>query len=797
MDKLEVDPKLFITCRLCLEEMGQYQIVPSVQQQIKFCFDFDVDPFDGLPQLICKGCELILTQFNSIKKKYQEKQNNLKANIKGCAINSTVSQQQNIVTSTEETESQLDPKNTSSVPKSFKLTLKRKEIFPHGTKTNLDSEAESCSSSYSIVKKSVPVAPIKSSRKWRKKYDKFFVCRFCSNAYKEKKNFKHMETHKDLLEKYSNIINNFSIMIPRIDKKLNLTGMENTVAIDHENILQKYSSEYTILYKLKSSSHTVLEKRSSPDHSDDDVVNKQKRKRLRLVSQSSNETVILEGSNNKEEVNEQQQQNVNNEELNQKVVECVDIEDSSDSDDHLKENNSNNNTATASAEEHFKVNIISHNITACYQKFICRSHSSVNSNKDNLLQHKILSMGRKVINKKRFNCNGILRYLENKPLAVHWNNKKIDLVHIRTKLKENVKINEDFGWKSLSAVTKVKENVSLNSLLEKVHTFDRHFSICNISPSSSATPAILTLQMSNDNTCNSKKLLNPNPVANPKQLPKKSNLQENQNVKVISGPLPNSSNELVSHMPVITSTVSLAELNTEEIPSVTETRSEESSMNPSTAKPFVPRIKVKPVSQLMPANSCNNICMSSSSRQATNWNVPEPINATCAMSNKQLPLEVPMSCNKPQTKENLLGKEYVTMHTVEIPNQKTSSPFLYLKNLLQIHNFILMNSNDVITNDFVCLIKFKSIFNQDNKAGVTLCMALFSDAKHFCIKIKDVTSEIDIKSLPSHWQWEILQLFRGEIAERFMENAKKISKKLHDATGYFVSLLRTIVFRKN
>lgn len=43
MDELiQVDPKLFVTCRLCLEDFGQYQIVPSVQQQIKYCFDIDV-----------------------------------------------------------------------------------------------------------------------------------------------------------------------------------------------------------------------------------------------------------------------------------------------------------------------------------------------------------------------------------------------------------------------------------------------------------------------------------------------------------------------------------------------------------------------------------------------------------------------------------------------------------------------------------------------------------------------------------------------------------------------------------
>lgn len=42
MDMIEIDPKLFVTCRLCLEDLGQYQIVPVVQEQIKYCYDIDV-----------------------------------------------------------------------------------------------------------------------------------------------------------------------------------------------------------------------------------------------------------------------------------------------------------------------------------------------------------------------------------------------------------------------------------------------------------------------------------------------------------------------------------------------------------------------------------------------------------------------------------------------------------------------------------------------------------------------------------------------------------------------------------
>lgn len=37
-----MDVKLFIKCRLCLDEDGVYQIVPGIRELIKDCFDIDV-----------------------------------------------------------------------------------------------------------------------------------------------------------------------------------------------------------------------------------------------------------------------------------------------------------------------------------------------------------------------------------------------------------------------------------------------------------------------------------------------------------------------------------------------------------------------------------------------------------------------------------------------------------------------------------------------------------------------------------------------------------------------------------
>lgn len=51
MSRIQVDPKLFVTCRLCLDDTGQYQIVPTVQEQIKFCFDILVSKIEIIVRL--------------------------------------------------------------------------------------------------------------------------------------------------------------------------------------------------------------------------------------------------------------------------------------------------------------------------------------------------------------------------------------------------------------------------------------------------------------------------------------------------------------------------------------------------------------------------------------------------------------------------------------------------------------------------------------------------------------------------------------------------------------------------
>ncbi|CAF4915835.1 unnamed protein product [Pieris macdunnoughi] len=244
--------------------MGQYQIVPNVRTQIKFCFDIDVDPLDGLPQLICKKCETILSDFHEKKKTYQEKQLGLKKT-------QSPLQQQDTVSSTQSTIPETKTQQT------FELTLKKK---PKSLETNLNESFE--------IKNDT-----KTVRSWRKNYNKYFACRLCEVVYKNKQILiTHMEKHSALLQKYGRILKKCKIQLPKIDKKTNFVSSDVMVVMGEDQILLNKYDQYRVVYLKKTSG--LQEKKNSSESSDDDIITKGKRKRLRLVSQSSNETVVLE-----------------------------------------------------------------------------------------------------------------------------------------------------------------------------------------------------------------------------------------------------------------------------------------------------------------------------------------------------------------------------------------------------------------------------------------------------------------------------------------------------------------------
>ncbi|XP_022129200.2 uncharacterized protein LOC111003143 isoform X2 [Pieris rapae] len=703
MYKIEVDPKLFITCRLCLDEMGQYQIVPNVQAQIKFCFDIDVDPFDGLPQLICKKCETILSDFHEKKKTYQEKQLGLKKNAKPNCIVVVPLQQQDTVSSTQSSIPETKPQQ------SFKLTLKKKPISPE---PNLND---------SIVIKNHDT---KTVRPWRKNYNKYFACKFCEVVYRNKKILiTHMEKHSALLEKYGHILKKCKIQLPRIDEKTNFVSSNDMVVMDENHILLNKYDQYRVMYIQKSSSHRG--KKNSSDSSDDDT-SKRKRKRLRLVSQSSNETVVLEDPIQKDLEKPGSSKN----KLQNNVIECVDI----DSSDH--------ETPSPKTYEGPK-KIIREVVASCVKKYL---NNDNDKSRDIQLKHKILSIGRKIVNNKSFNCNGLLRYLEHKNLDIEWNprvsqNPETECVHIRTKVQDN-KNDTEPRWVIASGLTGSDGNTYMENL-QKILVNDEF-----PTPDANSTQDSTIEQMPNDNGDKMLlKLLKTNSVANPK-------VKKTETTKSVS-----SSGENLS-MPIITNTVSLADAVSEQV-----------NDKPNEPIPFVPRIKVKSASQLMADKSTNKTITETTPAQVA-WTIPE----------------------KPQ---NQFEPEWVVMHTVELPRTKTLSPFKYFQNLLQMHGITLLDTTALVPNDFVSLIKFKSVFKQETKR-VTLSLGLLSDSKQFYIKVTESTNEqLDINTLIPTWQWEILSLYKSEIATNILENSKKISQKMYESTNYFVSLLRSIVFKRS
>ncbi|XP_047523276.1 uncharacterized protein LOC125061739 isoform X3 [Pieris napi] len=702
--KIEVDPKLLITCRLCLDEMGQYQIVPNVRTQIKFCFDIDVDPFDGLPQLICKKCEIILSDFHERKKTYQEKQLGLKKNAKPNCIVTAPLQQQDTVSSTQSTLPE------TKTQQSLKLTLKKK---PKSPETNLNESFEIKSDT-------------KTVRPWRKNYNKYFACRLCEAVYKNKKILiTHMERHSALLQKYGHILKKCKIQLPKIDEKTNFVSSDDMVVMGKDQILLNKYDQYRVVY-LKNTSGLQEKKDSSESIDYDDFITNGRRKRLRLVSQSSNETVVLEEPKKNDEL---ETPGTSKNKLQNNVIECVDI-DSSDSEPPSPKN------------DEARKQIIREVVASSVKKYLNNDNDNC---KEIQLKHKLLSIGRKVVNNKSFNCTGLLRYLEHKNLDVEWNprtgqNSETDYVHIRTKVQDN-KNDAETGWIIASEL----KGSDVNTYMENLQKILENDELPT--PDQNSTEETTVEHDNDDNML--LKLLNTSPVANPKQLPKKTKETTNKSV---------SSSDASLSMPIITNTVSLA-----------DTVIERMNDKPKEPTPFVPRIKVKPASQLM-ADKSTTITETTPSQVA--WTIPEG------------------------PRNQIAQPEWVVMHTVELPQTKTFSPFKYFQNLLQMHGITLLDTTAVVPSDFVSLIKFKSVFKQETKR-VTLSLGLLSDSRQFYIKVTESTNEqLDINTLIPTWQWEILSLYKSEIANNILENSKKVNQKMYDATNYFISLLRSIVFRR-
>ncbi|CAH2267186.1 jg2918 [Pararge aegeria aegeria] len=858
--------------------------------QIKYCFDINVEPFDGLPQLVCKKCESILSQYAGIKQIFQEKQKNLKSKlISNAKVENIIQQQQDTVSSTQ---ADTDNKN-----KQEEITRLR-GITPVPAR-HVSTESETSIRSQRKNKKSTQS---KNSKKtWQSTYKKCFVCRFCAKPFKDIRDInRHIHKKCKTYKKYTNINKAYCLVrINKMGEKLNCTGSLDNVVISKNKIIQSSAPNFYVLYTNESK---ISYQNDSSESSDEDFfVDRKKYKRRRLISRSSNETVVIE-QNTRKSSDDEKVDNIRKPTKNENTqiasdIECVNIDDSDSnstkSSEQTKDLDSEVLTGRISTTNDKMVNNI---IAMCFTKYMNRLNASDGSTskgkEESSLKHKILSIGRKIICSNGINTTGLLRYMEHKNLEVVWISKIDTKVIIKTRSKESGDSdNSNFGWENITSlpnhnyvtkdfavdferismlensIKKKIEDKQLNQVNPQLNKTDKAGNTYlgnlkenqsvrksqNCKPKLYDTTDDTSTQVSkidkkvNDNyhlravldaDKNWTKLLNANPVANPKQLPKKNTFNEPASlVKIYSNELQNDSdgaenantdqgNDTFHNMPIITSTVSLAPVDKDQSNVNCRDANANANNNKSVSQSTMPKIKVKPVSELMPEGTLgqqNNTFVSTTGWTVNNENHNQnvvlqtnttnmvyvasgsftnviPLQQDVFYSQKQNIEGVVLNPNVNPSGSNQLGQkqDFVKLHTVDLPNTKTDSPFRYFKNLLQVHNIHLIDGDNTMTLSLNCLMKFKVLFEQDTNSPVHLCLFLLCETNVFCIKVMDEhLKNIDVSQFTANWQWELLKVFIGEdVVPKMLANALKINNSLYNQTAYFINLLRSIVFSK-
>ncbi|XP_063547057.1 uncharacterized protein LOC134754646 [Cydia strobilella] len=268
----EVDVQLFITCRLCLDEPGSYQIVPCIKGQISYCFGIEVNPFDGLPQLICKKCKAILAYYHATKNLFVEKQKQL---------------HDKLPQNDKDAQSSTAPK-TKSFPK---VSLATAEVAP------ADAPEKPAAAVPDVAAK---VARHDSRNKnkssWKKAFNKHFVCTICSKSFLTEKSIKkHSPTHKRFINKHEKVFKKYlTVDLNKIDKKINNTGGLQNLVINKNKIIERGNSQYHYSFYLTKNfkvgrTDTVDRLKNGTDENENVAA-----KRLRVYSDSNEDQIFKE-----------------------------------------------------------------------------------------------------------------------------------------------------------------------------------------------------------------------------------------------------------------------------------------------------------------------------------------------------------------------------------------------------------------------------------------------------------------------------------------------------------------------
>ncbi|XP_063634353.1 uncharacterized protein LOC134804995 isoform X2 [Cydia splendana] len=798
----EVDVKLFITCRLCLDEPGAYQIVPCIKGQIHYCFGIEVDPFDGLPQLICKKCKGMLTDYYATKNLFVEKQKQLHYKL---------------------------PQNSSTPPKSV--------IVPKESSATAEVAAAGAPGKpAAAVRDVVAKVACHDSRKkkkpsWKKAFNKHFVCTICSKSFLTKKSIKkHSPTHKSFINKHEKVFKKYlTVRLNKIDKKKNSTGGLQNVVINKNKIIERGKSQYHYSFyskkdfeegrtdtvdRLKNGTdenENVAAKslRVSSDSSDDQIIKGKKRKTGRLESISSTQTVILE--ENKDPTNAanmDDQSNTNEMEIVN--PDYINLDDTSS--DCPKNNTELEKKRVMPKRRQVKAEVadykaIQNIVTMCHKNYI----KKVQDDSDGLtkstfsessLNHKVLSLGRKVLNKQGFVCTGLLRYMEHKDLDITWTptsnemQKKGSSVRIMTKLKSREDSeNDDACWKNLHDISFCRDS-GVEAVLATVPDVRSDDQASLQSAQTDEDPSFAGAPSESNDSNYRNKLLNKTPVANPRQLPKKNNMTETKLVVATDDAAMIPSN-LISNgledaqvdddnmcLPIITSTTSL---------SVNVSEKEKQDV-PVLEKP-APRIKVKPASELMTARALNN---QETAKDIWAFNTTQS-SLPHHLTNIAVSVHSPMTnshnalVSNNHTDEQRRQNAYILLDSLQFPNTKTLAPFQYFRKVLLVHGLQLLDLNEDLPDHFNCLIKFRLKLKQDTKRPIEVLLSLHCSKDYFCFSFKDTNSKkFDPNQLSAFWQWELLKIYKTDVTDKILENAMKVGKEVHEYTKLFLSLLKSI-----
>ncbi|GBP21336.1 hypothetical protein EVAR_11934_1 [Eumeta japonica] len=506
---------------------------------------------------------------------------------------------------------------------------------------------------------------------------------------------------------------------------------------------------------------------------------------------------------------------------------------------------------------------------------------------DKLLNRKLLSIGRKVMSKAGLVSMSLLKHLQQKDLKIAWVakrysggvkhayplGKEADYIRIQTKIQSveennltgfqifNIS-NDDFEYNNILPVPIL--NISdPNNMLKRFSlpvdtvpnlTCKRDPILGPIIEADAQSPnmsqprpeeviqstSIVKSLETQENCTVLTQLLNANPVANPKQVPKKKTSLEFNSEKTVTDKVQIS--KTIDHdyeaficldsdeeqatteprlmMPIITSTTSLVDngqvkVNEQSKPNIVSERKNETVIKTVVTQnnKSIPRIKCKPVSELMATNTHKNL-------QPNMVFIQDPVNqqqtqtfpaltvtlTPNAMVNMPFQMSSSMNDNVPvllQNKSTETANQSKTtnanrsvtflMHCPTLPNTLTTSPFLYIRQLMSYHKINFMEVNKKLNKEFICLIKFKLSVRQEVRS-ILLYLSLHGHGRDFCLKVRDKNNEcINVETRPAFWEWEVLKAFQDDtVTSKTLDCVERFDSEFYKVTKLFLGLLKTV-----